>query len=601
MRVARLSFVLTLCCALAPVAPLEARGVVDSAAVRRAVHQSALATPLRRVLQRVAPKTLQRISRERHQSLEAQLADPQRGGIFPSQPHLEVVLAPIDTFDPEEVAKIPGAQRYEQRQVGPPIARLRDPNKSVLIVTHGEVSPAFKAYCLSLLPEEIREDAEKRLHFFKVPERRRLDPWVSVERLLVGKYRRRLEAKIRQIKEQVREHYGLGEDFEPATSLRTPNTVDSHRQLAVLLGVPLLGAPIEVQDAGSKVGARWLIEDIYLAGSKQLAKNERELVETIDALIARYPKARALMLKLNESFSGEGNARFETEGLAAMPPAGRRAEIRRRIRQELDFTAAGETWRGYRRKMKRMGVAVELYYQRKADLSAQGYIHADGTIEILSTHVQHVVKGVYEGAESLSGEHLQHRERLHEMLVQTGEALVAKAKAAGGLATGPFGIDVIYGRVEGDEDAPYELLVNEINLRSMSTSAPPEWIKQLTGGHYDPPKGHLVDAAGNAKFYRFTDLFGEVPKHDLRGLDQETLLDLIRQMPRGGAHGPSGRPVAWDKESGTGLITHMPNLLPTKLAFAFVGDSAEEAEEGFQNFCEELLRWLGGGWAEAAD
>jgi hypothetical protein len=101
------------------------------------------------------------------------------------------------------------------------------------------------------------------------------------------------------------------------------------------------------------------------------------------------PEVGRVVIKLNEGFSGEGNAIFPCEDA----PEGRdlvgwvQDELPRRIR----FEASGETWERYCHKLTEMGGVVECFLEGGEEVrspSVQCRIDPLGQVSIVSTHDQ---------------------------------------------------------------------------------------------------------------------------------------------------------------------------------------------------------------------
>ena len=93
------------------------------------------------------------------------------------------------------------------------------------------------------------------------------------------------------------------------------------------------------------------------------------------------------MVKLNEGFSGEGNAVFSFAGAPTGP--GLQPWVSERL-PKLGFEAEGMDWETYRTKLREMGAIVEAFIegQEKRSPSAQYRVEPDGTLDMISTHDQ---------------------------------------------------------------------------------------------------------------------------------------------------------------------------------------------------------------------
>ena len=113
-----------------------------------------------------------------------------------------------------------------------------------------------------------------------------------------------------------------------------------------------------------------------------------DVAHALAELKAEKPDLRKAVVKLNDGFSGEGNAVLDFEDA----PAGRPSLlpwVRARL-PALAFEASGMTWDLYQQKLKSMGGIVEEFIigPTKASPSAQFRIDPLGRIEAVSTHDQ---------------------------------------------------------------------------------------------------------------------------------------------------------------------------------------------------------------------
>src|SRR5204863_6266068 len=80
----------------------------------------------------------------------------------------------------------------------------------------------------------------------------------------------------------------------------------------VLLGIPLNGVDPELASLGTKSGSRKIFREagVPLPDGAEDVYSRSELVEALLELRRRRPGIRRAVVKLNDSFSGEGNALF---------------------------------------------------------------------------------------------------------------------------------------------------------------------------------------------------------------------------------------------------------------------------------------------------
>ena len=218
-----------------------------------------------------------------------------------------------------------------------------------------------------------------------------------------------------------------------------------------------------------------------MTGSEDLFTIE-DVAEAINALRARRPKAEAVVIKLNDCFSGLGNVILEVDGLADPLPTSKTV-----------FCSEQETWPSYIAKLAEQGGVVEelLRHPELKSPSVQLRIAPGGAVEVLSTHDQ-ILGGpqnqVYLGCRFPA--------QMEYRLAIQGEALKVGEVLAGEGVIGPFGIDFL---VVGDD-----VYLSEINLRLGGTTHPFWMARLVTGGAYDPSSGDLI-ADGRPKYYVASD------------------------------------------------------------------------------------------------
>ena len=111
------------------------------------------------------------------------------------------------------------------------------------------------------------------------------------------------------------------------------------------------------------------------------------VIDALAELKGRTPSLRRAVVKLNEGFSGDGNAIFDYED--GIPPTQLRCWIADRL-AEMEFVARGMCWDIFSAKIGEMGGIVEAFIEGedKRSPSAQYRIDPTGRLEIISTHDQ---------------------------------------------------------------------------------------------------------------------------------------------------------------------------------------------------------------------
>src|SRR4051812_15384757 len=255
-----------------------------------------------------------------------------------------VVVVPSLSLDQEVMARIAGVHHYEERMLCL-LLLLRLPRTRLVYLASQPIAGPIVDYYLHLLPGVPHRHAGRRLTLLSCHD--------ASPRPLSAKVleRPRLLARLRE---------AVG---DPATAHMTCFTVSAlERTLAVRLGVPVYGCDPDLLHLGSKSGGRKLFREAGVpvpAGLEDLA-DERDVADALAELKARAPGLRRAVVKLNEGFSGEGNAVFGFDG--APTGGGLAAWVRARL-PALAFEAAGMSWDAYRDKLGQMGAVVETFIE----------------------------------------------------------------------------------------------------------------------------------------------------------------------------------------------------------------------------------------------
>ena len=455
------------------------------------------------------------------------------------EPHTSVVV-PSLTLDQAELRKLEGSSFYEERLLFL-LIRLRNPRARVVFVTSQPVHPLILEYYFQLLVGIPASHARARLTLLCAHD---ASPRSLTEKILE---RPRLIERIRA---------GIP---DPSRSYLTVfNSTPLERKLAVLLGIPLNGCDPSLSHFGSKSGSRKVFREAGVplpSGFEDLADGgdvERALVE----LKRRKPQLRKAVVKLNDSFSGEGNAlfRYPAEG-------GDRPDTVRDALRRLEFSVDWETVDDYMDRFRRMGGIVEEWIEgaEKKSPSVQLRVDPHGAVVPVSTHDQ-LLGGpsgqVYLGC--LFPAHDDYRREIHEAGMRIGAVLSAKGVVS------RFGVDFLVARDGPGE--PWSVSAIEINLRMGGTTHPYLALQFLTGGQLDASTGLFLSPRGRPKYYHATD---NLRSETYRGLLPEDLADIL-----------TINSLHYSHNTESGVLFHLIGALSQfgKLGVTAIGNSREEVE-----------------------
>jgi hypothetical protein len=464
-----------------------------------------------------------------------------------------VVVDPSLTLDTEELAKISGVHHYEERLLCM-LMLLRMPRTRLVFVTSQPIPDPIVDYYLHLLPGVPLRHARRRLTLLSCHDASDVP---LTEKILE---RPRLIERIRAA------------IVDPdAAHMTCFNSTALERTLAVRLGIPLYGNDPKLNYLGTKSGSREVFRQaaVPLPDGFEHLRDEQDIVEAIIELKRRQPELRRVAIKLDEGFSGEGNAVFPYDGA----PEGRNlarwvhTELPRRIR----FEARGETWERYRHKFAEMGGIVECWVEGEdvRSPSVQCRINPLGEAAVVSTHDQ--VLGGPSGQIFLGSTFPADAEYSRD-LKEAGQRVGDVLKERGAL--GRFAIDFISVKREGG----WEHAAIEINLRKGGTTHPYLILRFLTDGAYDPEDGTYCTPTAKPCFYYASD---NLQSPDYKGLTPDDLVDIAVDN---GLH--------FDGASQQGVVFHLIGALSQygKLGTVCIGDSHESAQKFYRDTVAVLDR-----------
>jgi hypothetical protein len=408
-----------------------------------------------------------------------------------------VLIVPSLSLDQEVMAKISGVVHYEERMLCL-LLLLRLPQTKIVFVTSEPIPDSIVEYYLHLLQGIPHDHARRRLTMLSCHD--------SSAQPLTAKIlaRPRLLARIRQA---ITEH-----DNAHMTCFNVSNL---ERTLAVQLGVPIYGCDPDLLQFGSKSGSREIFREANLSipdGFEHLA-DATDVAEALAMLKGRTPDLRRAVVKLNEGFSGEGNAIFNFDG------APQDVNLQNWVEEKLPdmaFEARDMTWESYAAKIGEMGAIAEVFVEgdAKRSPSAQYRIDPLGQVEIISTHDQ-VTGGssgqIFLGCRFPADE--TYRLEIQAEGLKAAEVLRRKG------VLGRFGVDF----VSVPHDGTWRHYALEVNLRKGGTTHPFLMLQFLTDGSYDPATGLFRTRDDRPCYYFASD---NLEASHYSGLTPEDLIEI---------------------------------------------------------------------------
>jgi len=453
-----------------------------------------------------------------------------------------VVVSPSLSMDPRELAKVTGVHHYEERLLFY-LMLLRQPRTRVIFLTSQRISSTVIDYYLHLLTGVPTSHARKRLLMFECGD--------ASHRPLTEKIleRPRLIRRIqRAIGDTQRAH------------LVCFNSTKLERSLAVRLGIPLYANDPALDDLGSKSGCREVFREagiLFPKGFERLHEPE-DIAQALAALKTDQPDMRRAVVKLNEGFSGEGNALFYFDEIDGTTAAERKQQCLERL-HTLKFEAPQEHWDSFREKYCQMGGVVETFVEGKVkeSPSSQCRVNAIGKAQSISTHDQ--ILGGPSGQVFMGCTFPARAD--YRLEVQAAGMRVAEVLAGKGVI-GRFATDFVS---IPKEDGSWEHHAIEVNLRKGGTTHPFLTLRFLTDGHYEVSTGTFHAQTGREKVYFATDTLQE---DSYQGLLPEDLIDIA-----------VCNDVHFHSAPERGTVFHLMGALSEfgKLGMVCIGDNLQQA------------------------
>ena len=461
----------------------------------------------------------------------------------PRQPQ-DVVVVPSLSLDARELGKISGVWHYEERMLVT-LMLLRQPRPRLVYVTSQAIDPFVVDYHLSLLPGVPNSHARRRLLLLHCND----SSPVPLSKKILDRPR-----LLRRILDAIR--------TPDRAHLVCFNSTHLERTLAVRLNLPLHSVDPRLHDLGTKSGCREVFREagVDLPYGHERLRTPDDIARALADIKRHEPEARKAVVKLNDGFSGEGNALFPYGDLdGTRSEAELAAAIQDRLPTDLRYVAPRERWETFSASFAQMGGVAEAFVagDEKRSPSVQCRINALREPQVISTHDQ-VLGGadgqVFEGCTFPAADD-------YRLDLQRSGDRVARVLAERGVI-GRFAVDFMSVRQPAGSWAHKAI---EVNLRKGGTTHPFLTLKFLTAGALDLSDGLFYAPSGRPKYYFATDTLQE---ERYRGLLPEDLVDIV--VCHGlHFHGPTER----------GVVFHLIGALSEfgKLGIVAIGDNHAQA------------------------
>ena len=415
----------------------------------------------------------------------------------------------------------------------PMLARVRD--AELVLACSVPPPPCEVDHCFSLLPEDVRDDCRRRFRVLSAD-----DP---SSRPLAGKLLDRPDL-VERLRGWIGDRPGFIEPW---------NVTDTEVALAEALGIPVNGTAPELWPLGFKSAGRRLLREagVPVSDGAEDVRGVDDVLAAIEAIRSRRPDCRGVVVKTDNSGSGDGNrvirlgaGQDAREALSRLPP-----------------------W--YVEDLRHGAVVEELVCGEPfSSPSVQVDLLPDGPPRVVSTHEQ--VLGGSE-AQVYLGCRFPADEGYAADLARYGLAAGERLGRLGAL--GRIGIDFAAGL---GPDGRLRLCALEVNLRKGGTTHPFAVLRNLVPGRYDLAGARWVADAGGHRFYEATD---NLVDPAWLGRDPR---DVIESVRRAG--------LEFDHRRGVGVVLHMLSGLEVegRMGLTAIGASRTHAAELFAATAEVL-------------
>ena len=454
-----------------------------------------------------------------------------------------VLILPSLTLDQDILSKIKGSVHYEERMLCL-LMLLRMPLTKIIYVTSVPVADIIIDYYLHLLPGITGYHARHRLTMLSCYD-------ASVKPLT----QKVLERP--RLVERIKQHI-TGPD---STHLTCYNITNLEKTLAVQLGIPLYGTDPEKFYEGSKSGSRKTFRacGVNLPEGFEDLNTREDIVKALAVLKKNNPALRKAVIKMNDGFSGDGNAIYTYPAIEVNDLLEK--NIAESLSHHFKTVSKDVNEKLFFEKFQEMGGIVEVFLEGEIKMSpsVQCIINPAKQIDIVSTHDQLLggddgqifMGAIFPADETYSVSIAAEGKKIAQALVDKG-------------VLGRFAIDFISVK---QHDGLWKHNAIEINLRKGGTTHPYLMLQFLTDGKYNADTGAYITASGNKRFYFASD---NVSSEAYKGLTPHDLIDIAMFHQ-----------LMYDGAAQEGVMFHLVGALSEhgKLGLVCVGNTPERAKE----------------------
>jgi hypothetical protein len=451
-----------------------------------------------------------------------------------------VIIIPSLTMDEEILSKIRGIVHYEERLLCM-LMLLRMPRTHVIYLTSMPIDPVIIDYYLHMLPGITGYHAQRRLTLLSCHD--------SSSKPLTQKILERPRL-IQRIKESI------PPDHE--AHMACFNVTAFERSLAVQLQVPIFGCDPDLYELGNKSNGRKIFKEcgIPVAPGFEDLKTADDIAQALVMLKQQDKTLRKAVVKINDGFSGDGNAIFSYKGIEEQTDW--KQWVKEQLPKRLKLVAEDLSYDMFMKKYHDMGGIVEVFLEGevKESPSVQCRVNPLGLCEVLSTHDQ--LLGGESGQVYVGAQFPASREYAPD-IGKMGKVVAEAFRDKGVL--GRFAVDFISVK----EKDGWKHFAIEVNLRKGGTTHPYLMLQFLTDGEYNAEKGIYYTANGQPRYYFASD---NLQSEHYVGLTPHDLIDIAMIHD-----------LHYDGTSQEGVMFHLVGALSQygKLGIICIGSSPERA------------------------
>lgn len=470
----------------------------------------------------------------------------------------DFVILPSFSFDKQELCKVEGYVYYEQRLLIN-LLLLKDPKVHVYYITSVPIDDSIVNYYQQLCQVE-KSSFRERLHTFTCFDS-------SKTSCLSEKFLKK-PGLLSRVKNSLRDNV--------KKCLLVNISTKFEESVAKKLGIPLIGVNPSYSHFGTKSGSNLIFQEskIPFPDSTKLCFKENEFLEEIYELIQRNPDVNFLVLKLNDSFSGKGNALFNLQPLRlgsrrrSIGPISSEVISVSKIKREIKSSRfeGDACWEYFKKRMTDMGIIAQIFIDNMDSPSCQGCMDYD-RLHIISTHDQ-ILSGkdhqIYSGCSFPSD--LKYQSKIMEYTKSIGENLMQKG------VKGCFGVDYLLSK---DESKIYAI---EINLRMTGTTHPMLTLKYLVEGKFE--NGDYTSKDGKKKYYVSSDNIIDENYKKLLPID---IIEFFQNSN-----------LSFSKDHQVGVVFHMLGSLSEygKLGITSIGNTMDQAKDYYQKTIDQIDQFV---------